>query len=240
MSKILLNENGEEQNQIIIITHSPTLANIESLSSSNIIRIDKKNTSIVIQSTYNDKAWLNKNLPVFHQLDLSILFSKGVILVEGPSDATFFKSILEYSKKLNIINEDIMVIDSGGSKTMDKFQKFFNIFEIPHVVLIDNWAPGKFDAKKMINVEDLKDNSSNIFSDTKTTYILKKNLENYLKQLEPNLYENACKKYGKSKPAVAHYFINNFSLNKNNNKTNRIICIIKHLEYLIKKEKNAP
>ena len=90
MSKILLNENDEEQNQIIIITHSPTLANIESLSSSNIIRIDKKNTSIVIQSTYNDKVWLNKNLPVFHQLDLSILFSKGVILVEGPSDATFF------------------------------------------------------------------------------------------------------------------------------------------------------
>ena len=238
MSKILLNENDEEQNQIIIITHSPTLANIESLSSSNIIRIDKKNTSIVIQSTYNDKVWLNKNLPVFHQLDLSILFSKGVILVEGPSDATFFKSILEYSKKLNIINEDIMIIDSGGSKTMDKFQKFFNIFEIPHVVLIDNWAPGKFDAKKMINVEDLRDNSLNIFSDTKTTYVLKKNLENYLKQLEPNLYENAHKKYGKSKPAVAHDFINNFSLNENNNKTNRIIYIIKHLEYIIKKEKS--
>ena len=240
MSKILLNENDEEQNQIIIITHSPTLANIESLSSSNIIRIDKKNTSIVIQSTYNDKVWLNKNLPVFHQLDLSILFSKGVILVEGQSDATFFKSILEYSKKSNIVNEDTMIINSGGSKTMDKFQKFFNIFEIPHVMLIDNWAPGKFDAKKMINVEDLEDNLLDIFSDTKTTYVLKKNLENYLKQLEPNLYENAHKKYGKSKPAVAHYFINNFSLNKNNNKTNRIICIIKHLEYLIKKEKNAP
>ena len=238
MSKILLNENDEEQNQIIIITHSPTLANIESLSSSNIIRIDKKNTSIVIQSTYNDKVWLNKNLPVFHQLDLSILFSKGVILVEGQSDATFFKSILEYSKKSNIVNEDTMIINSGGSKTMDKFQKFFNIFEIPHVMLIDNWAPGKFDAKKMINVEDLEDNLLDIFSDTKTTYVLKKNLENYLKQLEPNLYENAHKKYGKSKPAVAHYFINNFSLNKNNNETNRIIYIIKHLEYIIKKEKS--
>ena len=239
MSKILLNEDGEEQNQIIIITHSPTLANIESLSSSNIIRIDKKNTSIVIQPTCGDKIWLNKNLPIFHQLDLSILFSKGVILVEGQSDATFFKSILEYSKKSNIVNEDTMIINSGGSKTMDKFQKFFNIFEMPHVMLIDNGAPGKFDAKKMVNVEDLEDNSLNIFSDTKTTYVLKKNLEDYLKQLEPNLYKNAHKKYGKSKPAVAHHFINNFSLNKNSNKINKIIYIIKHLEYIIKKEKRT-
>ena len=239
MSKILLNEDNKEQNQIIVITHSPTLANIESLSSSNIIRIDKKNTSIVIQSTCDDKVWLNKNLPIFHQLDLSILFSRGVILVEGQSDAIFFKSILEHSKKSNIVNEDILIINSGGSKTMDKFQKFFNIFEIPHVMLIDNWAPGKFDAKKMINVEDLKDNSLNIFNDTKTTYVLKKNLEDYLKQLEPNLYKNAYKKYGKSKPAVAHYFINNFSLNENNNKINKIIHIIKHLEHIIKKEKST-
>ena len=239
MSEILLNEDNKEQNQIIVITHSPTLANIESLSSSNIIRIDKKNTSIVIQSTDDDKVWLNKNLPIFHQLDLGILFSRGVILVEGQSDTIFFKSILEHSKKLNVINEDILIINSGGSKTMDKFQKFFNIFEIPYVMLIDNGAPGKFEAKKMINVEDLKDNSSNIFNDTKTTYVLKNDLEDYLKQLDPNLYKNAYKKYGKSKPAVAHHFLNNFSLNKNNNKINKIIYIIKHLEYIIKKEKSA-
>ena len=105
-------------------------------------------------------------------------------------------------------------------------------------MLIDNGAPGKFDAKKMINVEDLKDNSSDIFSNTKTTYVLKKDLEDYLKQLEPNLYKNACKEYSKSKPAVAHYFVNNFSLNKNNNKINKITYIIKHLEYIIKKEKS--
>ena len=239
MSKILLNENNDEANQIIVITHSPTLANIESLSTSNIIRINKKNTSVVIQSTDNDKVWLNKNLPIFHQLDLSVLFSKGVILVEGQSDAIFFKSILEYSKKLNIVNEDILIINSGGSKTMDKFQKFFNIFEIPYVMLIDNAAPGKFESKKMINVEDLNDNSLNVFSDTKTTYVLKNDLEDYLKQLEPNLYKNAYKKYNKSKPAVAHHFINNFSLNKNNNKINKITYIIKHLEYIIKKEKST-
>ena len=164
MSKILLNEDNKEQNQIIVITHSPTLANIESLSSSNIIRIDKKNTSVVIQSAHNDKIWLNKNLPIFHQLDLSTLFSRGVILVEGQSDAIFFKSILEHSKKSNIVNEDILVINSGGSKTMDKFQKFFTIFEIPYVMLIDNGAPGKFEAEKMINVEDLKDNSLDILA----------------------------------------------------------------------------
>ena len=239
MSKILLNEDNKEQNQIIVITHSPTLANIESLSSSNIIRIDKKNTSVVIQSAHNDKIWLNKNLPIFHQLDLSTLFSRGIILVEGQSDAIFFKSILEHSKKSNIVNEDILIINSGGSKTMNRFQKFFTMFEIPYVMLIDNGAPGKFDAKKMINVEDLKDNSLDIFSDTKTTYVLKKDLEDYLKQLEPNLYENACKEYSKSKPAVAHYFINNFSLNKNNNKINKITYIIKHLEYIIKKEKRT-
>ena len=188
MSKILLNEDNKEQNQIIVITHSPTLANIESLSSSNIIRIDKKNTSVIIQSAHDDKIWLNKNLPIFHQLDLSTLFSRGIILVEGQSDAIFFKSILEHSKKSNIVNEDILVINSGGSRTMDRFQKFFTIFEIPYIMLIDNGAPGKFDAKKMINVEDLKDNSSDIFSNTKTTYVLKKDLEDYLKQLDPNLY----------------------------------------------------
>ena len=77
----------------------PHLQMIESLSSFNIIRIDKKNTSVVIQPTCDDKVWLNRNLAIFHQLDLSILcdLSKGVILVEGQSDAKIIinsKSIL--------------------------------------------------------------------------------------------------------------------------------------------------
>ena len=113
MREMVSKDNG--QNQLIIITHSPIiLANTKLLTTSNIIRISKNKTSIVIQPSIDDKKWLIDQIPIFHLLKLDVLFSKGVILVEGPSDVIFFNALLDRIRDLNCYVDDIMIIGTGG------------------------------------------------------------------------------------------------------------------------------
>ena len=57
MREIFSKDNG--QNQLIIITHSPIiLTNTKLLTTSNIIRIFKNKTSIVVQPSIGEKKWI--------------------------------------------------------------------------------------------------------------------------------------------------------------------------------------
>ena len=121
MNEIFSKDNG--QNQLIIITHSPTiLSNTKLLITSNIIRIYKNKTSIVVQPSINKKKWIIDQIPIFHLLKLDILFSKGIILVEGPSDVIFFNALLDRIRDSNFYVDDIMIIGTGGSTSMEKFE----------------------------------------------------------------------------------------------------------------------
>ena len=223
---------GDEQNQLIIITHSPTiLSNTKLLTTSNIIRISKNKTSIVIQPSIDNKKWIINQIPIFHLLKLDVLFSKGVILVEGPSDVIFFNALLDRIRDLNYYVDDIMIIGTGGSKSMKKFGRFMHIFEIPFLSLIDKDAPGVFKQVTELS-SNLKMNKQD-FHDENTTYMLNSDLENYMMNLNESLYNKIKDKFRNNKLVIAYNFSK--GLLSNNDKKIPFHYMLNHLKYIIEK-----
>ncbi|WP_373232314.1 ATP-dependent endonuclease [Cohnella sp.] len=84
-----------ENTQVIITTHSPVLAS--SISTDNLIHIAEKNDRIVATSLKNidlgsSKGYLNRWLDVTKS---TLLFSKGIILVEGISEAMIIPALAQ-------------------------------------------------------------------------------------------------------------------------------------------------
>ena len=230
MREIFSKDNG--QNQLIIITHSPIiLTNTKLLTTSNIIRIFKNKTSIVVQPSIGEKKWIISEIPIFHLLKLDMLFSKGVILVEGPSDVIFFNALLDRIRDLNCYVDDIMIIGTGGSKSMEKFGQFMHIFKIPFLSLIDKDAPGVFEQVTELS-SNLKMNKQD-FHDENTTYMLNSDLENYMMDLNESLYNKIKDKFGDNKLIIAYNFTNELLLN--NGEKIPFYYMINHLKYIIKK-----
>ena len=221
-----------EQNQLIIITHSPIiLTNTKLLTTSNIIRIFKNKTTIVVQPSIDEKKWIIDQIPIFHLLKLDMLFSKGVILVEGPSDVIFFNALLDRIRDLNCYVDDIMIIGTGGSKSMEKFGQFMHMFKIPFLSLIDKDAPGIF--KQVIELSSNLKIDEQDFHDKNTTYMLNSDLENYMMTLNEPLYNKIKNQFGDNKLVIAHNFTKELLLN--NDKKIPFHYMINHLKYIIKK-----
>ena len=230
MNEIFSKDNG--QNQLIIITHSPTiLSNTKLLITSNIIRIYKNKTSIVVQPSIDKKKWIIDQIPIFHLLKLDILFSKGIILVEGPSDVIFFNTLLDRIRDLNCYVDDIMIIGTGGSKSMGKFGQFMNIFKIPFLSLIDKDAPGVF--KKVTELSSNLKMDKQDFHDENTTYMLNSDLENYMMNLNESLYNKIKDQSRDNKLVIAHNFTKELLLN--NDKKIPFHYMLNHLKYIIEK-----
>ena len=230
MNEIFSKDNG--QNQLIIITHSPTiLSNTKLLITSNIIRISKNKTSIVVQPSIDKKKWIIDQIPIFHLLKLDILFSKGIILVEGPSDVIFFNTLLDRIRDLNCYVDDIMIIGTGGSKSMGKFGQFMNIFKIPFLSLIDKDAPGVF--KKVTELSSNLKMDKQDFHDENTTYMLNSDLENYMMNLNESLYNKIKDQSRDNKLVIAHNFTKELLLN--NDKKIPFHYMLNHLKYIIEK-----
>ena len=230
MREIFSKDNG--QNQLIIITHSPIiLANTKLLTTSNIIRIFKNKTSIVVQPSIDEKKWIIDQIPIFHLLKLDMLFSKGVILVEGPSDVIFFSALLDRIRDLNCYVDDIMIIGTGGSKSMEKFGQFMHIFKIPFLSLIDKDAPGVFKQVTELS-SNLKMNKQD-FHDENTTYMLNSDLENYMMNLNESLYNKIKDQSRDNKLVIAHNFTKGLLLN--NDEKIPFHYMLNHLKYIIKK-----
>ena len=194
-----------ESGQVVFITHSPSIANLELLSSVNkIVRVDREAHSRIVQPSGEDKEWIEKNLATFHLLKSDVLFAKKVVLVEGPSDKIFLEAILRHSTELDLSGDDIVVLDVGGSGALKKFRKFLEIFEIPFVILADSDARDQFGSDEVLEINpksiSLEDDGSD-----KTIFLLEKDLEGCLADLEPGLYKKITDEY-RTKPERAYHF----------------------------------
>ena len=115
MDKIMsAGDQGARAGQIALITHSPSLASLDMLSSVNeIVRVNRREHSLVAQPSGEDKEWIKENLPTFHHLKSDIFFARRVVLVEGVSDKFFLEAILNRGSGRG---DDAVVVDVGGKK----------------------------------------------------------------------------------------------------------------------------
>ena len=125
------NEHRDETGQVVVITHSPSVASLEMLSSMNkIARVDRTEYSRIVQPSRIDSDWIAENLATFHLLKPEVLFSKQIVLVEGASDKFFLNALLKHHKS-SVPVDDILILDVGGISSFPKFGRFLDVFEIP-------------------------------------------------------------------------------------------------------------
>ena len=233
MRKIMsTGDQGAKSGQVALITHSPTLASLELLSRANeIVRVNRREYSLVAQPSGEDREWIEENLPTFHHLKSDVFFAGGVVLVEGRSDKFFLEAILDrspdQSDDIAVVDAgasprlrpqvksldqsgDIAVVDAGGKESFKKFRDLLGIFEIPYVILADNDNDDRdlFDPDEVLKV-DAKVVPNTEDGTGKTVCLLGKKLEGFLSDLEPELYAELEKKH-KPKPERAYHFARRF------------------------------
>ena len=233
MNKILKykSEYAEKSNQIIIITHSPVLASLEMMDNMNITRIQKTGgSSRAIQPNDEDRKWLKDNLGAFHLLKTDIFFTKGVVLVEGPSDRIFLETLLSHSETLGIVEKDLQIIDVEGKKSFPKFELLLKIFDIPYIILADSDGKDFSDQRNAQRIKSIENDQS--INHTTNTFIISNDLECYLSALAPDIYSKLKTKYPK-KPERAYHFIKELLDNNMQDKLKPVICMLNHMSELI-------
>ena len=192
--------------QIVVVTHSPVLASLEMLSSVNeIVRVDRREYSRIMQPSGEDREWMKKNLPTFHLLKSDILFAKKVILVEGNSDKIFLEAVLNHCSRHG---DDIAVVDVGGVRSFAKFRKFLEIFDISYGILADKDGKEQFDPRDVLELSLGSIPQAGDWAGKKVC-LLEKDLEGLLASLEPEMYEEIKKECNK-KPERTHEFARRF------------------------------
>ena len=226
-------DQDSKSGQVAVITHSPTLASLGLLSRTNeIVRVSRREHSIVAQPSGEDREWIEENLATFHLLKSDVFFARGVVLVEGPSDRFFLEAILDGSLDQS---GDIAVVDVGGKKSFKKFRRLLGIFEIPHVILADGDAKEKFDPDEVVEI-DTEDVPKAEDGTGRRVCILGKTLEGFLSDLEPVLCAELEKEY-ETKPERAYHFAEGFFAGDLSEKSTKLLKFL--IEWMSKNLEGA-
>ena len=134
-----------DNNQVITITHSPYFITNELKDTT--WRFTRTNEGTKV---HNLLAVLKKiDEQEIKKLDISLtnsdiralLFARGVIFVEGPSDRIVIEQIDAYlSKKgegTNLAANEWSVIDIGGKKSLSTFLKLSDLLDVPSLCIMD-------------------------------------------------------------------------------------------------------
>ena len=199
-------QNSDNSNQFLVITHSPELTSHEIFEEkSNILYSRKTDQHTVVKKLDEEtETWFNENrYRLRHQLDTRIFFSKCVIFTEGDSDKNLLIGISNFleshSKDIDITRNDIIIIQVGGKSGFTKYKKLMESFEIPYLIITDSDAKDLFDSSGTISKDDVS-------LDGHVLVIKDGDLESLMNDIDPDVYSEAERENGGSKPAIAYSF----------------------------------
>lgn len=148
--RIIEEINKEQSCQYILVTHSESLINSNTIGRVRRFALDKDGFSIV-KSPFikEDHKGLVKILD--NTRSTYAFFAKKVVLVEGDSDRYFFKAILQ--ELHSELVQEIAVLDIGGKGNFPKWKSFFNSFglEVYYIGDFDNVMSLEFQDGPLIN-----------------------------------------------------------------------------------------
>lgn len=160
---------SENDNQVILCTHSSSFLEIENYKSISIVKKNESDGTKITQylqdilldnekENFNIRAWLN---PERNEL----FFADKIVLVEGPTE----KAVIPYlSNKLGILNHNFTFIECEGKGGIKTYIKLFNKFKLKYIAIYDNdnGGSGSQDietqidptlGKQIIMMDDLED-----------------------------------------------------------------------------------
>jgi predicted ATP-dependent endonuclease of OLD family len=149
----VIEEVNKDQNcQYILVTHSESLINSNTISKVRRLALSESGYSIVKSP---DIAEDQKNLVKILDNTRSTyaFFAKKVILVEGDSDRYLFKSILQ--ELYPELSQEIAILDIGGKGNYRKWKEFFCSFglSVYYVGDFDNVTTIEFSDGRLIEKE---------------------------------------------------------------------------------------
>lgn len=164
---LLSESKGQSRNQIILITHSPYLVSEQYTDTTwrftnTDIGTEIHNLGGVLSELDNS---VRKKLEIkLTKSDIrSLLFSRGVIFVEGSSDKIVIEHVDRYLSAKNegaeIDENEWSVLDVGGKKSLSQFLILSRTLGIPRVAIMDYDALMRRDSKIKLNRRKLKTSS---------------------------------------------------------------------------------
>lgn len=117
--------NKEQNSQYILVTHSDSLINSETIGKVRRFALDEnRNTVIRSPVITEDQKGLVKILD--NTRSIYAFFAKKVVLVEGDSDRYLFKAI--FQELFPALSQEIAVLDMGGKGGYQRWRSFFESF----------------------------------------------------------------------------------------------------------------
>lgn len=141
-----IRKNG---NQVVLITHSPSMLEVDNIDTIHRLSPGKNGSTQIknVREVMNtlggsDKKQLTQWL---RSVEIrSLLFSRGIILVEGPSDKVVIETVDRYlsekGKGANIQDREIAVISVGGKKSMRIFLALAKELKMNYLMVVDSDA----------------------------------------------------------------------------------------------------
>jgi len=161
---LLVEYSNVEKNQIMLITHSPYLVSGENIENTWCFKriyngTKVHNISEVLSNlSKNEKGKFKSRLSIADVR--SLLFSQGVILVEGLSDKLVIEQVDKYlsdkGKGANINEKEWVVLDIGGKTNLPSFIKLCQTLDVPHVAVLDEDALMYKDSKIEFANQEIK------------------------------------------------------------------------------------
>ncbi|EKD44330.1 MAG: hypothetical protein ACD_71C00177G0002 [uncultured bacterium (gcode 4)] len=228
--------NKDQECQYILVTHSESLINSETISSVKRLALNQDGETIVkIPRLWTEQKILIKILD--NTRSTYAFFAKKVVLVEGDTDRFFFKSVLQ--EKRPELNQEIVFLDVGGKNNFIKWKEFFEEFglivycigDLDSARQIIYWDTSNTKEDKLdstVKIQAFKEAHSDLFKKIKKKYrekiyILKDgDIETYL----------WISKRGKWLPAIINFCSDNlkdFLSDKTNEKSKEILSIFKQI-----------
>ena len=164
--QIIQNAVQKNSNQVVMITHSPFLIIPENLEhvckfSSSINGTEILNLGKTIESMGD-----NTGIQLVGRLHRSevreILFQRGIVMVEGPSDKIVLEKIDQYFADNNmdegpsIGENEWFVLDVGGKKSLLVMLKLAQKLKIPHISVLDYDCLMQYAKKIRIGDKDVR------------------------------------------------------------------------------------
>ncbi|MBW9055642.1 AAA family ATPase [Rhizobium mesosinicum] len=131
----VLRELNRTQNcQYILVTHSESLINSNTISSVRRFALNANgHTSIFSPTLSADEKSLIRILD--NSRSTYAFFSKKVVLVEGDTDRYFFRALLQQRHRL--LEQEIAVLHVGGKKELPKWRSLFSSFGLRVYAIAD-------------------------------------------------------------------------------------------------------
>ena len=205
--QIIQNAVQKNNNQVVMITHSPFLITPENFEhvckfSSSINGTEILNLGKTIESM-DDNAGIQLVGRLHRSEVREILFQRGIVMVEGPSDKIVLEKVDQYfadnkvGEGPSIGENEWFVLDVGGKKSLPMMLKLAQELKIPHISVLD--YDGLMQYAKKIRIGDKDVRTSLVIACIDQTDGLTDTEKNLIADLEKTISEHTETCNGKTR-----------------------------------------